>query len=335
MLPEATSSFYAGQRARVVETIAGARAEWGKLSSPTQFGRIATRLFSLLGAAQLGAARDGAAMVPAALEQTGFPEKALATVNPTAFVGWSSQGFRLDSLLWLAPSIAEQQGGPLVQQMAVGQLFLDRVVQLQIQDAGRAASGATITSTPNVGYVRMVNPPCCQHCAILGGKWYRYSAGFDRHEGCDCIHRPAHSHEAPSGYVDMVPSLEEISDLTDAQRRALADGADLNQVVNAYRYSTPSGRKKMYTSVEGSSRRGWYSYMRRQINAQRRATTTETVTQAGRRGAVSNYSTRRVGRRLTPEAIYSADIPREQAVRLLIENGYMLGDPLTLSRRVA
>lgn len=330
MLPQATSSLYLRQQERIAEAIAGSRAEWSRISSPAQFGRIANRLFALLAAAQLGAARDGAAMVPAALAQTGFPEKPIGTVRPAGFVGWSSQGFRLDSLLWMAPSIAEQQAGPLVQKMAAGQLFLDLVMKQQISDAGRMASGATITATPNTGWVRYVSPPCCQDCAILAGRWYRYSSGFQRHRGCDCQHRPASVNEAPAGYAEQV-SLDQIHDLTDAQRKAIEDGADMNQVVNAYRRSTRSRRDRMLTTDEGTTRRGWASQLRRATDRERGVRTAETVT----RTRTGQRNVTRVGRRLTPEAIYTADIPREEAVRLLIENGYMVGDLRTMSRLIA
>lgn len=171
--------------------------------------------------------------------------------------------------------------------------WLDLAIQRQISDTGRLASGTAIAATRNTGYVRYVNPPCCQDCAILAGRWYRHSAGFQRHHRCDCQHRPASSREVPAGYTDTI-ALDQIRDLTAAQRKAIDDGADLNQVVNAYRRQTPSRRHRMQTTTEGTSRAGWY----------------------GRTG--------RGGRRLTPEAIYTQARSREEAVRLLADYGYLI-----------
>src|SRR5690348_18342012 len=37
----------------------------------------------------------------------------------------------------------------------------------------------------------LLNPPSCQRCAILAGRWYRWSQGFLRHPRCDCVNLPA------------------------------------------------------------------------------------------------------------------------------------------------
>lgn len=277
------ADYYAAQQARTLATTVAVRAEWGKLSKPSDFGRVANRMLALVGAAQLGAARDGAVMVPAALEASGFPEPQSARVNPAGFSGRASDGRSLESLLWQAPRVAEDAGGELVQQMAAGRGWLDLAIQRQVADAGRGSSSAAITATRGAGWVRYVNPPCCQRCAILAGRLYRYSHGFQRHYRCDCQMRPVSDREPPSGYTETI-TPDQIHDLTGAQRKALAEGADLNRTVNAYR-ARMSGRDKMTTTTE-LSRRGQ--------------------------------------RRLTPDGIYQVAASRAQAVEMLRVYGYLL-----------
>lgn len=187
-------------------------------------------------------------MVPAALGQTGFPEKPLALVNPKAFMNVASDGRSLESLLWLVPDVADRAGGPVVQRMAAGRTFLDLVTHRQVADAGRGASSVAIAATARTGWVRYVNPPCCQRCAVLAGRVYRYSQGFKRHHRCDCQMRPVSDREPPEGYTDTIKP-DQIHDLTDAQREALAEGADLNRTVNAYRKRLKD-RDKMTTTYE-------------------------------------------------------------------------------------
>ena len=322
---QSVADFYAAQQQRTLAATLAARAEWSKLSKPDDFGRVANRLLGLIGSAQLGAARDGVAMVPAALEESGFAEPQLARVDPAGFAGWASDGRTMESLLWQAPRIADEAGGPLVQRMAAGSNWLDLMVHQQIIDAGRGASGVTITATRNAGWVRYVNPPCCQNCAVLAGKFFRHNAGFERHWRCDCQHRPASESEPPEGYTDTIQP-DQIHDLTEAQRKAVEDGADLNQVVNAYRRVTPSRRTQMFTTTEGTTRRGWASYVRRNIDREQGVATAETATNVGRRGAVGNYTVRRTQARMSPELVYKVARNREEAILLLQKNGYVVGD---------
>lgn len=305
-----------------------ARDQWAKAGSPAKFGRIVNPLFALVAAAQLGAAREGAAAVPAALEESGYPETQLARVRPAGMAGWASDGRPLESLLWLAPEIATAGGKSLSEQMAAGQAWLDLMVHRQVTDAARSASSVAITATARTGYVRFVSPPCCQRCAVLAGKFFRFNTGFQRHFRCDCIHRPTSSREPREGYTDTV-STDQIHDLTDAQRKAIDDGADLNQVVNAYR-SRLSGLDKMMTTTEGTTKRGYASYIQRAVDRARGQATKATVSRsAGRRNVTRTQA------RPTPERIYQIAQTREEAVKMLTRYGYVVGDIGKIARSVA
>jgi hypothetical protein len=328
------ADFYAAQQRRILAAILGTRAEWSKLSKPADFDRIATRLFALISTAQIGAAADAGTYVPAALSEQGVVTSTVAKLQPVAFAGWgystTNAGLAqpLESLLQVVPGMAV--GGTLAEQMATGGQFLDLLTKTQVVEAGRMATAAGISAQPDTGWVRHVNPPCCQNCAVLAGKFFRHNAGFQRHHGCDCVHCPAKG-RVPDGYTTSI-NPDQIHDLTEAQRRALADGADPSQVVNAYRQATPSARVKMFETGEGTTRRGYASYLRRAIDREQGRRTVETAVKVGPRGAVRNYTERRTQRRLTPEGIYAIARNDKEVLLLLQKNGYIVGDIAKLAR---
>lgn len=109
----------------------------------------------------------------------------------------------------------------------------DRLVASLVQDAGRAAEQVAVTVRADIGYVRYLSPPSCARCAILAGRVYRYSEGFLRHPGCDCIHVPT-TIANPAFVVDPVDQARQglVTGLSKADRKALEDGADMARVVN-------------------------------------------------------------------------------------------------------
>lgn len=109
----------------------------------------------------------------------------------------------------------------------------DQLVATLLQDAGRAAQGVSVAARPHIGFVRMLTPPSCGRCAVLAGRVYRYSQGFLRHPGCDCTMLP--TTVANDQFVHDPSDLIAqglVTGLSKADRQALADGADLGQVVN-------------------------------------------------------------------------------------------------------
>lgn len=110
----------------------------------------------------------------------------------------------------------------------------DRLVESLVQDAGRAAESVSTTTRLGIGHVRYLSPPSCARCAILAGRWYRWSEGFKRHPNCDCVMVPARQAAGPDLVADPTDLLREgkIAGLSKADQRALADGADLGRVVN-------------------------------------------------------------------------------------------------------
>ena len=278
-MPASAAELYAAGQERVARTLLLARREWDAVSDPRDVD--ASKIERLLAASMVGAAQDGAASVGADLLESGFDVVPDGQVVLATFALAASDGRPLGSLIGRAVVIAREYG------MGAGRVSLDRIVHTQVQDAARAASSVAIASRPRVGWVRFVNPPCCQDCAVLAGKWFKWNQGFKRHPHCDCVHRPAHQDESPSGYTQTVDP-DRIHDLTDAQRAALREGADLGRVVNAYRrdprrMATAGARQERLTTRELSGR----------------------------------------GERLTPDGIFARAKTREEAVGLLATHGYL------------
>lgn len=192
-----------------------------------------------------------------------------------------------------------------------------RIVSSLVSDAGRSAMGAfTATRVQEVGSIRVLSPPSCSRCAILAGRWYRWSDGFQRHPRCDCQMLPG-IRSAATWDPNRAYERGEITDLTKAQRQAIDDGADITQVVNARRgmQTVNFAGRPLSVTTEGTTSRGL---------AFRALSTRGTTTRQylGSAGSV----TRNVASapRLSPEAIYNvAHGDREMAIRLLRINGYI------------
>ena len=133
----------------------------------------ARREATLAGAALVVAQHQaaGATQVQAAntamLAEQGITEAPLAALNAVAFATATSQ---LEAML--ADLHAEMEWE------------FERLVASLVQDAGRAAQSVDLTTRPHVQHVRHLNPPSCSRCAVLAGRVYRYSEGFQRHPNC-------------------------------------------------------------------------------------------------------------------------------------------------------
>lgn len=124
----------------------------------------------------------------------------------------------------------------------------DLLVVSLIQDAARTGSLVDAATRPAVtGYVRYLNPPSCGRCAVLAGRVYRYSQGFQRHPRCDCQMNPTNEKVGPNLVRDPIQAFRngQIRGLSKGDTEALNAGADLGQVVNV--------RRRQSGLVEGSS----------------------------------------------------------------------------------
>lgn len=121
---------------------------------------------------------------------------------------------------------------------AATEAAFDTLVLALMQDAGRTAATVDVGRRPALtGYVRSLLPPSCSRCAILAGRVYRYSTGFERHPRCDCLMTPTTQAIGPSLVTDPTEAVERgwVRGLSKGDLEALEAGADLNQLVNVRR----------------------------------------------------------------------------------------------------
>ena len=298
--PDAAVAYDARQRILERATVRSADALWSKLvpssDFDTQWQTLGPRLLRLLTTSQLAGAADARTYVPQVLDQLGIDAPPAAAIDPTGFAGIASDGRDLGSLLY-EPVIRAKAGGGSTAGLEQGRSLLRLIVANQIQDAAREAVGVGIAVRPRVtGYVRMLTPPSCARCAILAGKWYRWNTGFRRHRHCDCRHIPATENVAGDLRTDPAAAIAagKVTGLSQDNLRAIRDGADPAQVVNAYRGTSTAAGQRARTTHDGTTKRG-YAH-----------------TFTGKKP------------RLMPSEIYRIATSREQAIQLLTRNGFVV-----------
>lgn len=220
-----------------------------------------------------------------------FADPADQVVDPRGYAGVASDGGNLASLLY-QPAIGALMtigsGGSAARGLASGRASLDMIVRTQVADAGRAADQAALTARTTVqGYVRQIVGATCARCTILAGRFYRWNAGFQRHPCCDCIHVPA----------------------TREQWRQSGRLHDSQQV-----YDSLTVAERQYA--------GW------SLADQKAIAEGADLTFVTNMKGVTTAGTRRSAGRMTTDQIYKrAGGDRDEAIRLLRQNGYLTGAP--------
>jgi hypothetical protein len=277
-------------------------------------------LLRWLTSAQAKAARDGVDYVDRVVRAVGGTPRPIGRAVPESLAGVASDGRDLASLL-NTPLTGVfkrlEDDAPVDDALQVGLHDLVRIVSTQITDASRVATGVAMVNDEYVsGYVRIVHLPACGRCIILAGREYSYSTGFQRHPRCDCTMRPLTREEwdsnvpgtDPRELFEAMPAEQQDKAFTRAGARAIRDGADISQIVNARRGMTTAGGRSFTT--EGTTVRG--------LAGKRLGDATK------QRG--SRYRRSRVPR-LMPEQIYAeADRlgwDRAEIVRQLTRFGYI------------
>ncbi|MFJ2209337.1 hypothetical protein [Streptomyces microflavus] len=237
---------------------------------------------------------------------------------PQALAGVAPDGRSLVSLLmyplW-ATLGALARGASVAFAWASGAAVLDLLIRTVIADTGRAADLIGMIVRPAVtSYVRVVELPACARCIVLASREYTLTTGFLRHPRCDCTMAPV-----TRTFTPTVTSAKQVfAQMTDAQRhkafgaaavKAIGDGADIEQVVNARRGMTTATyyRRTVQTTTEGITRRGIAGSRSKKFQ----------------RVAGNRYSTAK-SPRLMPEEIYRLADDREHALRLLRRHAYIV-----------
>lgn len=286
---------------------------------------------------QLAMAEDAQRSTPQMLDEQGIDPAPVAQVVTSQLLGVASDGRPLATLLDYARLRSD----------------FDMIVQTQLADVARQSASLANAVRPQVTrYTRVLNLPSCARCIVLAGREYRSSIAFQRHPRCDCKAVPSNKENAgdlvadqdeafafykPAAELDrMYPHLtvkmrneagifsqEDV--FTVAGARAIRDGANLNQVVNAR-----AGMSAADTQVRGRiSAKG--RKQTRDVYGQQLYVTSEGATKSGvaHKAMRERFSYAEGGKklkspRLMPESIYSIANDDFDALRLLKLYGYVV-----------
>ena len=230
---------------------------------------------------------------------------------PLEYVGTTELGYSIGaSVNTIVDRIArdlEQEWQALTDDLMAS---LDRMVFNEIVAAGTDAQSAEVFAEDAL-YVRVLVPPSCDRCTILAGKTYRSEEAFERHPQCNCEHWPVGTEEAARASGLIIDPQEafdagQVRGLSKADERAIRDGADMAQVVNAKR--APRRGAPGITNAISAEIFG------RHVEA----TLSGTTRRAAWRRANPNLPIR-----LRPQSIYQYAKDREDALRLLRLYGYL------------
>lgn len=303
--------------------------------------------------AQLEAARLADPYLDEVLRAEDADPTAAGRVNPGAFAGIASDGRPLLSLLY-QPVIdwkIRMLAGQSMQDAARGALSSAlRITATQVADAGRGATGVAMAGRRTIqGYVRVVQPPACGRCVILAGTEWGWNKGFQRHPRCDCIHLPTtliarNQHRGrvgsdsfspttrpgsrspgfinPRTYFNSLSRAEQDRVFGEASARAIREGADMAQVVNARRgmYTADAYRRSVAATREGTTSRGAFYRLERARTEERTGTRFARDRIDARRG-LPRFELRTP--RLMPEEIYRLAESRDEALAMLRRFGYL------------
>ncbi|MDG9705552.1 hypothetical protein [Streptomyces sp. DH37] len=318
MSPSPAAVDHQQQRAQLAASTArAAREVWDRVDPEDleqSWLALLAEVIALITAGQLTAARQADPYLGRLLPG----EQAEGEVNAAELAGVSGDGRGLAELLMYPVYVTLNRlarGFARAVSIASGAVFLELLARTLVADAGRAADLVGMAARPGItSYIRVVELPACARCIILAGREYGLSEGFERHPQCDCTMDPVTRSHAP----EPVMPEDVYARMTEAQRRkafgqaameAIADGADIGQVVNARRGMTTATvyGQTVRATTEGTTRRGIAGSRRRSFE----------------RRPGERYSRAR-GVRLMPEEIYRRASSREEAIALLKKHAYIV-----------
>lgn len=166
--------------------------------------------------------------------------------NLAAWVGVAGDGRPVETLAAGAVIQAKQhvkEGATSFQARKQAGKWLTSAMGTVLSDTHRGVEQVGIRARRIGLYTRMLSGPTnCGRCVILAGRKYRSAQAFLRHPKCDCVHIPASENMAgdlttnPHVYLDSLDDAGLARALgSKANAQAWRDGADVNQLINAYR----------------------------------------------------------------------------------------------------
>ena len=324
-LPEAALSYSALQRSEIGAAVAATSRLWRRMGSDfdASYAKFEPSLLAVLFTAQERIADGALAYVPDVLDEVGGPVGApLYESTGSRFVGVAGDGLPVASMAYGAVIQAKLGVAaglePGVALARAGQ-HLTLAAGTMLSDTGRAAEKVSGGAHRVKHWTRMLNPPSCGRCVVLAGRTSSHQMPFLRHPGCDCRNVPStedtgdDARTDPHAYLSELSSAEQDKVLgSKANGQAFRDGADMNQLINAYRKSGAvrsgqiNGQLVKYTR-EGTTRRGRAYWEMSQA---------QYVKDQGVFRDGSKYM-RLKSPRLMPETIYSIAKDQADAKRLL------------------
>lgn len=286
MLPQAVAEHYTAQQRLIVSVLGQVHAEWARMGHDfdASWASLGPRILLLTASAQLGAARDGAAYVPETLGELGAPVDPVADVAPEGFAGVASDGRPLESLLYGAVTQAKTELG-------------------LSGDPGQALAAGSVALSM---YVHTQVADAARGAASVAIA-ARPGVGWTRMVNPPCCGRCAiltgRVYRYSQGFrrhprcdCRHIPATEDVAgDVTTSPDGLFREGL--------VRGLTKGQRAALAEGADPG----------RVVNASRKASGM-TTTEAAVKGRV----------RLTPDGIYRLAADREETVRLLRANGYLL-----------
>ena len=327
-LPEAALRYSREQRTEIGAAAHAVSRLWRGVGEDfdATYARVEPALLAVLFTAQERVADGALAYVPDVLGDAPAP---LYESAGSRFVGVAGDGLPVASMAYGAVIQAKQAvaaGLDVAEALARGGRHLTLATGTMLSDTGRAAEKVSGGAHRVKMWTRMLNPPSCGRCVILAGKTSRQSEAFNRHPGCDCRNVPSREDTGddartdPKGYLDGLSSAEQDRVLgSKANGQAFRDGADMNQLINAYRRKGAvrpaqiNGQGIKFTR-EGTTRRGHAYWQMSQAKYVRE----QSVFRDG-----SKYYKLKAPR-LMPETIYSTAKDPADAKRLLKLYGWIV-----------
>lgn len=295
------------------------------------FALCMPEMFGLLDDAQLMTASEALELTPESMASLDGMSRvelpAQYSADPHQWVGVNGNGFDTLDVMWGAVTRGKQviaNGGTVDVALHVIELGFEARMRTCLADTQRSAAiVAGHARSPYVGYVRGLTPPSCGRCVVLAGRPCG-SEPFERHPRCDCIavptaKKPSIAVTSANDYLDGLDDRQLVKvHGSRANARAWKDGADLNQLVNAYRRKGSVSTAQVYDrrikyTVEGTTKRGFASG--RMISA---GYAKEFVKNGGRYTKVDRP-------RLMPETIYQiCEKTGKDPRRMLYDYGWIL-----------
>lgn len=331
-LPEAASSYAAFQRAEIGAATAAASRLWRRMGSDfdASYARFEPALLAVLFTAQERVADGALAYVPDVLAEVGGAVEApLYESAGSRFVGVAGDGMPVASMAYgavIQAKLGVASGLDPEAALARAGRHLTLSTGTMLSDTGRAAEKVSGGAHRVKQWTRMLNPPSCGRCVILAGQIAYQREAFDRHPGCDCRNVPSvedtgdDARTDPKAYLDGLSAADQDRALgSKANGQAFRDGADMNQLINAYRKTggvrpaQVNGVNIKYTR-EGTTRRGYAYWQMSQA---------EYIKKQGVFKENSMYF-RVKAPRLMPETIYTIAKDPADAKRLLKLYGWVV-----------